>query len=506
MRFARVASRAQLGLDAPPIWIEVHLTPGLPAVNVVGMAESTVRESRERVRSAIISSGFKWPDSRITINLSPAELPKVGARFDLPIAVGLLAASGQIKADLADGKEFFGELGLDGRLLGCKGLLSAVVAATQEKRPIVLPDATAQTLPYVADSHLHPINTLADLSRTALPTVTITASDRRSRECRGKNRATNSEQLSEQLMAQPMMTRTLAIAAAGGHHLLLSGEPGTGKTLSASTLPLLLPDLSDDERLQIQIIRDIGGLTPADERPFRAPHHSASLAGLIGGTSRALPGEISLAHCGVLFLDELPEFKREVLETLRQPLESGQVTVVRAGVTHSYPARFQLIAAMNPCPCGYLTSTTTSCRCSATAIQRYQSRLSGPLMDRFDLHATLNRVDTALILKKHGEPLDIHALQRETARARNQQLQRQGVLNAELPGNSLEAACQLDDGDLDWLAKAANKLKLSARTVHRSMRVARTISDLSGSAQVSRDALAEALSFRSLEKKRRLQC
>ena len=496
MRFARVASRAQLGLDAPPIWIEVHLTPGLPAVNVVGMAESTVRESKERVRSAIISSGFKWPDARITINLSPAELPKVGARFDLAIAVGLLSASGQIKPDLADGKEFFGELGLDGRLLGCKGLLSAVVAATEEERTIVLPEATVQTLPYVSDSCLHPLKTLADLSRTVLPTITIRAGNRRSPKSGDKNRAANSEQQSEQLMAQPMMTRTLAIAAAGGHHLLLSGEPGTGKTLSASTLPLLLPDLSDDERLQIQIIRDIAGLTPADERPFRAPHHSASLAGLIGGTSRALPGEITLAHCGVLFLDELPEFKREVLETLRQPLESGEVTVVRAGVTHSYPARFQLIAAMNPCPCGYLTSTTTNCRCSATAIQRYQSRLSGPLMDRFDLHATLNRVDTALILKKHGEPLDIHALQQETAQARNQQLKRQGVLNAALPGNSLDAACRLADGDLDWLAKAANRLKLSARTVHRSMRVARTIADLAGENTVSREALAEALSFR----------
>ena len=496
MRFARVASRAQLGLDAPPVWIEVHLTPGLPAVNVVGMAESTVRESKERVRSAIISSGFKWPDARITINLSPAELPKVGARFDLAIAVGLLAASGQIKPDLADGKEFFGELGLDGRLLGCKGLLSAVVAATQQERSIVLPQATAHTLPYVSDSRLHPLNTLADLSRTALPTVTITASNRRLREPDDKNRAANSEALSEQLMAQTMMTRTLAIAAAGGHHLLLSGEPGTGKTLSASTLPLLLPDLSDDERLQIQIIQDIAGLTPNDKRPFRAPHHSASLAGLIGGTSRALPGEITLAHCGVLFLDELPEFKREVLETLRQPLESGEVTVVRAGVTHSYPARFQLIAAMNPCPCGYLTSTTTNCRCSSAAIQRYQSRLSGPLMDRFDLHATLNRVDTALILKKHGEQQNIHALQQEIAQARSQQLKRQGVLNAELPGNTLEGLCQIEDSDLDWLAKAANRLKLSARTLHRSMRVARTISDLSGETTVSSGALAEALSFR----------
>ena len=496
MRFARVASRAQLGLDAPPVWIEVHLTPGLPAVNVVGMAESTVRESKERVRSAIISSGFKWPDARITINLSPAELPKVGARFDLAIAVGLLAASGQIKPDLADGKEFYGELGLDGRLLSCKGLLSAVVKATQDERSIVLPIATVETLPHVSDSQLHPLNTLAELSRTALPTIMITAGNRRSPESGDKNRAANSEQLSEQLMAQPMMTRTLAIAAAGGHHLLLSGEPGTGKTLSASTLPLLLPDLSDDERLQIQIIRDIAGLTPTDERPFRAPHHSASLAGLIGGTSRALPGEITLAHCGVLFLDELPEFKREVLETLRQPLESGEVAVVRAGVTHSYPARFQLIAAMNPCPCGYLTSTTTNCRCSSAAIQRYQSRLSGPLMDRFDLHATLNRVDTALILKKHGEQLNIHALQQEIAQARSQQLKRQGVLNAELPGNTLEAICQLEDSDLDWLAKAANRLKLSARTLHRSMRVARTIADLSGETTVSRGALAEALSFR----------
>ena len=496
MRFARVASRAQLGLDAPPIWIEAHLTPGLPAVNVVGMAESTVRESKERVRSAIISSGFKWPDSRITINLSPAELPKVGARFDLAIAVGLLAASGQIKPDLADGREFYGELGLDGRLLGCKGLLSAVVAATQQERPIVLPEATVETLPYVSDSRLHPLTTLAELSREALPIITITASNRRSGECRDKNQAASSEQLSEYLMAQPMMTRTLAIAAAGGHHLLLSGEPGTGKTLSASTLPMLLPDLSEDERLQIQIIQDIAGLTPADERPFRAPHHSASLAGLIGGTSRALPGEITLAHCGVLFLDELPEFKREVLETLRQPLESGEVTVVRAGVTHSYPARFQLIAAMNPCPCGYLTSTTTNCRCSAAAIQRYQSKLSGPLMDRFDLHATLNRVDTGLILKKHGEQLNMHALQQETAQARSQQLKRQGVLNAALPGNTLEAVCQLEDGDLDWLAEAANRLKLSARTLHRSMRVARTISDLSGETTVSRGALAEALSFR----------
>ena len=393
MHLSFINTRGQAGLDAPPITVEVHLSAGLPAFQVVGLGESRSREIRSRVRAALISSHLKWPDFNITVNLTPAERVTPGTRFDLPIAVGLLVASQQLPADAIEGREFIGELGLDGCLKPCRGALAAVLAAARDGTTLCLAMESSAQMANVDGSRLIAAPDLLSLCaslKAADPQFAAPQSTHPDEAC-------DYPDLS-QIRGQPLLYRALELAAAGGHHLLMSGSPGVGKTLAASVLPGLLPPLAPATQQQIWLIRDLVGLSRFNGPTFRAPHHSSSIAALMGGTAKALPGEISMAHGGVLFLDELTEFPRAVLNQLRQPLESGEITVTRAEHQHCYPARFQLVAAMNPCPCGLADNEDDSCRCSPDMIRRYRQGASGPLMDRIDLHVKLSRPSPEALL------------------------------------------------------------------------------------------------------------
>lgn len=493
MSLAIVHSRAQLGIDAPAVSVEAHLANGLPSLTLVGLPETAVRESKDRVRSAIQSCGFDFPCRRITLNLAPADLPKDGGRFDLAIALGILAASGQLPAAALDGVECLGELALSGALRPLKGVLPAALAARDAGRALLLPRANAEeaTLAsgltvYAADhllevvAHLAGHTPLAPCAAAARPSIAPIWGD------------------IAEVQGQLAAKRALLVAAAGRHNLLLNGAPGTGKTLLASRLPGLLPPLAEAEALEVAAIHSVAGLAapggwPA--RPFRQPHHSASAAALVGGGSRPRPGEISLAHHGVLFLDELPEFDRKVLEVLREPLESGEIVIARAQDKLRFPARFQLVAAMNPCPCGYLGDAEQRCRCTAEQVQRYRARLSGPLLDRIDLHLQVRREPTRLHAAAEG-PGSAELAQRVAA-AQRRQLERQGCANAHLDLPALPRHCALDDADRQWLEAAGERLRLSLRALHRVLKVARTLADLDDAAAIARGHLAEALQYRA---------
>jgi magnesium chelatase family protein len=490
MPTASLWTRASAGLAAPEVTVEVHLSAGLPAFNVVGLPESTVRESRERVRSALLNSHFDWPDYRITVNLAPADLPKGGGRFDLPIALGLLAASGQLPAAALVGREFYGELALDGRIRPGRGLMAAVREATAAKRVCAVPAANASALALLPGSRVVGAEDLLSLCgtiKTQAPSATA---------------ATAIEEPAEEqpdlldVRGQHAARRGLEIAAAGGHHLLMVGPPGAGKTLLASRLPGILPESTEQELLTRWLIADHVGLPLRHGRPFRNPHHSASAVALVGGGAQPAPGEITLAHGGVLFLDELPEFPRHVLDTLRQPLESGEVMVARAKGRHTYPAHFQLVAAMNPCPCGYLGSEDTACRCTPDAISRYQMRVSGPLLDRIDLHLTLERQRAAQILCADDEAESSAAVRQRVAIARERQLARQGCANSALSAEAVLSICELDGATQRWFQGACDQLQISARGIHRCLRVARTLADMAAEPRVSKPALLEAIGYR----------
>ena len=501
MSLATIATRAKIGVQAPKVTVETHLSNGLPGLAIVGLPEAVVKESKDRVRSALLNSGFEFPARRITINLAPAELPKDGGRFDLAIAIGIMAASGQVNLEDCPQLEFYGELALSGDIRPVPGLLPAALQCSNQKGIAVIPAQNEAEVSMVSGLKFISVDSLAQLatqlsSYGQLKVITT-------ENTQDLDTADGSYKDMADIKGQYQAKRALEVAAAGGHNLLMYGPPGTGKTMLASRLPGILPILSESDALEAASVRSVAGreLNSAEwrQRCFRSPHHTASAAAMVGGGSPPKPGEISLAHNGVLFLDELPEFDRKVLEVLREPMESGEIVISRAAQQITFPARFQLVAAMNPCPCGYSGHPQIACRCSDSQKQRYRQKISGPLLDRFDLHIEVPSIKISELQSgKKEEPSS--EVKKRVLSAREIAQQRNGYSNQYLQGDDFANHCYLADNLKALLDQALQKLGMSARAYHRILRVARTLADLQDSSQIQSQHLMEALSFRMLDR------
>ncbi len=499
MSLAIVYSRGRSGIDAPLVTVEVNVSNGLPSLSIVGLPEAAVKESKDRVYGAILNSHFHFPIHRITINLAPADVPKEGGRFDLAIALGILAASGQIPSNTLQEYECIGELSLGGNLRAISGALPVALQTKQAGRQLILPLENAAEAALIQDVRLIPARSLlevcAHLSGQHQLTMPIALSP---------VEIVHSVDFAD-VQGQYHVKRAFEIAATGGHNLLMLGPPGTGKSMLASRLPTILPPLSEFQAQQTAAIASVSDQGFKVENwckpPFRAPHHSASAPALVGGGSNPKPGEISLAHNGALFLDELPEFDRKVLEVLREPLESGHITISRATRRADFPARFQLIAAMNPCPCGYLGDASGRCHCSSEQISRYRSKISGPLLDRIDMHLEVPRVAHEVLRKGSPEGQETSAqIRARVIVARNIALARCGKVNAHLTVNEVKLFCQLTEQGHQLLEQAMERFGLSHRAYHRILKLARTIADLADCSTINVNHLGEAISYRKLDR------